>query len=127
MVGFIAYRLTVGRFGEDGGARVHVNVAPADHPLTVEADGALAFAGGEPRFDGTVSLSQPVGISSRGATTAAQSLTQSLTQPWRLSGKIKASAQSALMQNVDFLYGSEDRGFRLSGVADLTPRGTSAL
>ncbi len=114
------YRLTVGRIGDDGGTRVRVNVAAADHPLAIEADGALAFAGGEPRFDGTVSLSQPVGISSRGATTAAQSLTQSLTQPWRLSGKIKASAQSALMQNVDFLYGSEDRGFRLGGVADLT-------
>ncbi len=114
------YGLTVGRFTDDGGARVRVNVAPADHPLTIEADGALAFAGGEPRFDGTVSLSQPVGIGSRGATPSAQGLTQSLTQPWRLSGKIKASAQSALMQNVDFLYGSEDRGFRLGGVADLT-------
>ena len=65
------YRLTVGRIGDDGGARVRVNIAAADHPLAIEADGALAFAGGEPRFDGTVSLSQPVGISSRGATTAA--------------------------------------------------------
>ena len=113
------YRLTVGRFDDDGGARVRVHVAPADHPLTIEADGALAFANGEPRFDGTLSLSQPVGISSRGATSSAQGITQALTQPWRLSGKIKASAQSALVQNVDFLYGSEDRGFRLGGVADL--------
>ena len=110
------YRLTVGRFSDEGGARVRVNVAPADQPLTIEADGALTVAGGEPRFDGIVSLSQPVGISARGATTSAQSL----TQPWRLSGKVKASAQSALVQNVDFLYGSEDRGFRLGGVADLT-------
>ena len=110
------YRLSVGRFGDDGGARVHINVAPTDHPLTVDADGVLVFAGGEPRFDGTVSLSRPVGIGSRAATPS----TQGLTQPWRLSGKIKANAQSALMQNVDFLYGSEDRGFRLGGVADLT-------
>jgi large subunit ribosomal protein L24 len=114
------YRLTVGRFTDEGGARVHINVAPADHPLTIEADGALSFAGGEPRFDGTASLSQPVGIGSRGASPSTQALTQPLTQPWKLSGKIKASAQSALMQNVDFLYGSEDRGFRLGGVADLT-------
>jgi large subunit ribosomal protein L24 len=110
------YRLTVGRFADEGGARVHVDVSPSDHPLTIEADGALALAGGEPRFDGTVSLSQPVGIGARGATPSAQGL----TQPWKLSGKVKAGAQSALMQNVDFLYGSEDRGFRLGGVADLT-------
>jgi hypothetical protein len=111
-----SYRLTVGRFSDDGGARVRINAAAADHPLAIEADGALTFAGGGPRFDGAVSLSQPVGISARGATTSAQSL----TQPWRLSGKVKASAQSALVQNVDFLYGSEDRGFRLGGVANFT-------
>ena len=114
------YRLTVGRFGDDGGARVRVIVSPADHPPTIDVEGALAFAGGEPRFEGTMSLSQPVGIGSRGATPSTQGLAQPLTQPWRLSGKIKASAQSALVQSVDFLYGSEDRGFRLGGVADLT-------
>jgi hypothetical protein len=114
------YRLTVGRFGDEGGARVRVIASPSDHPLTIDVDGALAFAGGEPRFDGTMSLSQPVGIGSRGITPSAQGLTQPLTQPWKLSGKVKASAQSALVQNVDFLYGSEDRGFRLGGVADLT-------
>ena len=57
----------------------------------IEADGALTIAGGEPRFDGTVSVSQPVRIGSRGATLSAQGLTQPLTQPWRLSGKIKAA------------------------------------
>ena len=110
------YRLTVGRFSDDGGARVRLTVTPGDRPLTIDADGALALAGGEPRFEGTIGLSRPVGIGSRGGATAAQTL----TQPWRLSGKVKASTQSALVQNVDFLYGSEDRGFRLSGVADFT-------
>ncbi len=114
------YRLTVGRFADDGSARVHINIAPTDHPFTLDADGALTIAGGEPRFDGTVSVSQPVRVGSRGSTLSEQGLTQPLTQPWRLSGKIKAGAQSALVQNVDFLYGSEDRGFRLGGVADLT-------
>jgi AsmA-like protein len=109
------YRLTVGRFSDESGARVRLTVTPADRALTIDADGALALAGGEPRFEGTIGLSRPVGIGSRGDATAAQTL----TQPWRLSGKIKASAQSALVQNVDFLYGSEERGFRLSGVADL--------
>ncbi len=106
------YRVAVGRFGDDGGARVHVNIAPVDHPLAIEADGALAFAGGEPHFDGTMSLSRPVGIS------GARGAAQGLTQPWRLSGKLKASGQSALIQNVEFQYGSDEQGFRLAGVAD---------
>ncbi|HEY6023705.1 MAG TPA: AsmA-like C-terminal region-containing protein [Pseudolabrys sp.] len=108
------YRVTVGRFSDEGGARVHVNVSPVDHPLTIEADGALAFAGGEPHFEGTMSVSRPVGIGSPGAKEA----TRGLTQPWRLNGKIKASGQSALMQNVEFQYGSEEQGVRLAGVAD---------
>ncbi len=114
------YRLTVGRIDDESGARVHLNASPSGHPLTIDMDGTLVFAAGDPRFDGAVSISRPVGIGSRGGAPSAQDLTQPLTQPWRLSGKIKASAQSALVQNVDFLYGSEDRGFRLGGVADLT-------
>ena len=108
------YRVAIGRFNEDSGARVHINVSPADRPLTIEADGALDFAGGEPHFDGTISLSRPVGIGARSPAQPAQDL----TQPWRLSGKIKAGGQTALMQNVEFQYGSEEQGFRLAGIAD---------
>ncbi len=104
------FRISAGRYGEDGALKLHVNVDPVNRPLSVEADGALALAGGEPRFDGSLSLARPVGIAARGA---AQ-----LTQPWRVSGRIKASAASALMDNVEFQYGSEDEGFKLTGVAD---------
>lgn len=108
------YRLTVGRLSEERTLKLHVNVDPVDRLLSVEIDGALALAGGEPRFDGALSLSQPVGISSR---STAQS-GKSLSQPWRVSGKIKASGQSALIENIEFLYGSEDQGAKLTGVAD---------
>ncbi len=104
------FRMTAGRYGDDGTIKLHVNIDPVNRPLSIEADGALALAGGKPRFDGTLSLARPVGIAPRGGT--------QLIQPWRLSGKIKASAASALMQQFEFQYGSQDQGFKLTGVAD---------
>jgi len=118
------YRISTGRYGDDGTLKIHLNVNPANRPLSVEADGTFALAGGAPKFDGTLSLWRPVGVTSHG--TAEQ-----IRQPWRLSGKLKANAQSALMEQVDFQYGSEERGLSLTGVADFqfgkAPRFTGVL
>ena len=108
------FRIVMGRMSEEGAFKLHVNIDPADRLISIEADGTLAFAGGEPHFDGTLSLSRPVGINSRDAIRP----TDTLAQPWRVSGKVKATGQSALMQNVEFQYGSEEQGFRLTGVAN---------
>jgi len=104
------FRLSTGRYSDEGAIKIHLNVDPVNRPLSIEADGQLKLAGGEPRFDGTWSLSKPVGI---GLRTNAR-----LTQPWRLSGKIKAGAQSALIEQIEYLYGSEEQGLKLTGVAD---------
>ena len=104
------FRIAAGRYSDEGTLKLHVNVDPVNHPLSIEADGALALAGGVPKFDGTLSLARPVGI---GLRRAAQ-----VTQPWRVSGKLKASAQSALIEQVEFQYGSEEQGLKLTGVAD---------
>ena len=109
------YRLTTNRLGDDGSMRLRVNVDPADYPLSIEADGALTFGAREPSFDGTVNLSRPVGIAGRNAAEPADAL----TQPWRIGGRVKATGKSALMENVEFQYGSEEQGFKLTGVADL--------
>jgi hypothetical protein len=109
------YRLTTNRFSDDGSARLRVSVDPADYPLSIEADGVLAFVAREPSFDGTLNLSRPVGIAGRNSTEPADAL----TQPWRIGGKVKATGKSALMENVEFQYGSEEQGFKLTGVADL--------
>ncbi len=108
------FRIAAGRFGDDSALRLHVNVDPVNRPLSIEADGMLAFAGGQPRFDGTLNLTRPVGIASR----SAAQLTQTLSQPWRVSGKIKTTAASALIEQFEFQYGSEDQGLKLTGVAD---------
>jgi len=107
------YRIALGRLTEQGTLKVHLNVDPADRSLSIEADGGLALAAGEPRFDGTLSLSRPVGIDN-----SAGKAAQAVTQPWRLTGKIKATADAALMDNAEFQYGSEEQGFRLSGVVN---------
>jgi len=108
------YRLALGRVSEVGALRLHLNVDPTDYPLNFEADGMLSVAGNTPGFDGTVGLARPVGIGLRrqGPTV------DDVTQPWRVGGKIKATAQSALMQDVEFRYGSEEQGFKLAGVAE---------
>jgi len=108
------YRLALGRVSEAGTLRLHLNVDPSDYPLNFEADGILAVAGNTPGFDGTLGLARPVGIGLRRPSPAAGNV----TQPWRIGGKIKATAQSALMQDVEFQYGSEEQGLKLTGVAD---------
>ena len=108
------YRLALGRVSETGTLKLHLNVDPTDYPLNFEADGTLAVAGNTPGFDGTLGLARPVGIGLRRPGPAAGDV----TQPWRVNGKVKATAQSALMQDIEFQYGSEEQGFRLTGVAD---------
>src|SRR6185437_12492969 len=104
------YRLSAGRFGEDGTLKLHLNVDPVNHPLSIEGDGTLSLAKGAPRFDGTLKLARPVGI--------AQQSAGAVTQPWRIGGKIKATSAGALMEQVEFQYGSDEQAIKLSGTAD---------
>lgn len=108
------FRVAAGRYSDEGTLKLHVNVDPVNRPLSIEADGMLALTGGEPKFDGTLSLTRPVGIATRSATQP----TQTLSQPWRVSGKVKATAASALMEQFEFQYGSEEQGLKLTGVAE---------
>ncbi|MCK9919664.1 AsmA family protein [Microbacteriaceae bacterium K1510] len=102
------YRLSTARYSDENGLKLRLNVDPVARPLAIEVDGALALAGDMPRFEGNLAVSRPVGIA-RGA---------QVTQPWKISGKLKASAQSALLQNLEYQYGSEEQGVKLTGVAD---------
>ena len=104
------FRVSTGRVADDGTIKVHLNIDPVSHPLSIEADGALAVPNGAPSFDGTLSFAQPVGIASARAA--------SVTQPWRASGKIKIGAAAALMPQLEFQYGSEEQGLKLTGTAD---------
>ncbi len=108
------FRLATGRAGDDGAMKVHLNIDPVGRPLCVEADGTATIANGEPSFDGSLSLARPAGIVSQRASPAAQAI----SLPWRLSGKIKATAASALMPQLEFQYGSDEQSYKLTGTAD---------
>jgi uncharacterized protein involved in outer membrane biogenesis len=120
------FRISAGRYTEEIGLKLHINVDPVNRP-GIETDGVLTLAGGAPRFEGALSLARPVGIAAPSANSASRTLTQS----WRISGKVKASAQSALMENLEFQYGSEAQGLKLTGVANFkfgkNPRFDSVL
>jgi len=105
-------RLAAGRYGPDGTVKLKLNVDPRDYPVNIESDGVLTLVGGKPKFDGTLSVTRPAGITGHGA--------GRLSQPWHLAGKVRASHASALLKDLEFLYGSQDDGLRLAGVVDFT-------
>jgi large subunit ribosomal protein L24 len=106
------YRLSTGRAKSDGALRVRLNVDPVNKPLNLETDGILSVVDGKAQFQGAWSLARPVGIASHDANAL-------VTQPWRLGGKVKLTPASALMEQVDFQYGSDAEALKLTGTAEL--------
>ena len=106
------FRISTGRYADDGKLKIHVNINPVEHPLAIEADGTLAVHDGAPQFDGAMKVQRLVGIDRKNA--------KKLEPPWHVIGHLKATAASALLQKGEFQYGSADHGVKLTGVADLT-------
>ena len=104
------YRVAAGRYGNDGTLKLKINVDPRDQPLNFEANGTLVFDGAAPKFDGAWDLTRPAGIRASGGAV--------VSQPWHLRGKVKVTAASALMENLEFLSGSEEHGLKLTGIAN---------
>ena len=105
------YRIAAGRLADDG-IRVKLNVDIAERPLAIEVDGLLAADRTAPGFDGSFSMSRPVGsVKASGKTV--------VNEPWKLTGKVKANAQSALLEQIEFQYGPEQRAAKLDGAAEV--------
>lgn len=107
-----AYRVAAGRAGDDGSLKLRVNVDPLDHPLEVDADGTLSFERGAPRFEGSLNLVRPAGVALASGQTLA-------SDPWRVSSRVKATAASALFEEIEFHHGPEERAIKLTGTAEL--------
>jgi large subunit ribosomal protein L24 len=105
------YRISAGRLSDEG-IRVKLSVEIAERPLAIEAEGLLAPDRVAPRFEGSLSMSRPAGSVKASGKTVAH-------EPWKLSGKVKADAQSALLEQVEFQYGPEDRAAKLDGAAEI--------
>jgi AsmA-like C-terminal region/AsmA family len=119
-----AYRLSGSRRGEDGGMKVRLAIDPAERALAFESDGTLFIEGGSPRFEGAATLSRVVGTALPGGRVA-------INDPWKASGKIKATSKTILVDQLELLYGQESRLIRLNGSAvvnfDRDPRIASTL
>jgi AsmA family/AsmA-like C-terminal region len=107
------YRISAGRVGDDGTMRLHLNVDPGDRPLSADADGTISIERGVPRFEGTLALAQPV----RPAPAGTSAL---IIEPWRLTSKFKGDSTAALIEQIEFQYGPDDRAVKLRGDAKLS-------
>jgi uncharacterized protein involved in outer membrane biogenesis len=105
--GLYGYEISAGRAGPEG-TRLSFSFKTDERPLTVEADGLLAFERGGPRFDGALTLSRPAGAVLAGGRAVA-------FEPWRLTSKVKAGSSVATLDEVSFQYGPEERALALAG------------
>src|SRR5262249_16922180 len=107
------YRLSTSRIAEDSGAKVRFAVDPIDQPLAAEADVSVWIQRAMRGFEGSVQSARAVGRAPAGA----QSL---IVEPWRVTSRIKGDSAAAVLEQVEFQYGPDDRAIKLSGGANLT-------
>ena len=105
------YRIAANRI-EDGGIKLRFAVDPIDRPLTAEAEISIALDRGTPRFEGTVQLARPVGRAPAGSQSP-------IIEPWRLSSRVKGDSAAAMLEQIEFQYGPDERATKLRGTAQL--------
>jgi uncharacterized protein involved in outer membrane biogenesis len=105
-----AYRLSGSRRADDGGMKLRLAIDPTERALSFESDGTVWIEGGSPRFEGAATLSRIVGTALPGGRVT-------VNDPWKVSGKIKATAKNVLVDQLELLYGPESRLVRLNGSA----------
>ena len=117
------YRIAMSRVGDDR-LRVRLNIDPIDRPITSDTEGFLSVENGAPRFAGNVTLARPV-------TRAPTGSQAEVLEPWRLTGKIDGNSTRAVIEQIEFQYGPDERPIRLRGDARINfgaaPRLTGVL
>ena len=105
-----AYRLSGSRRADDGGMKLRLAIDPAERALAFESDGTVWIESGSPRYEGAATLSRVVG-------TALPDGRVTVNDPWKITGKVKATAKTVLVEQLELLYGPESRLVRLNGSA----------
>ncbi len=117
------YRIAASRVGDER-LRVRFNVDPIDRPVTADAEGFLSVENGAPRFVGTVALARPL-------TRAPPGSQAEILEPWRLTGKVDGNSIRAVIEQIEFQYGPDERPIRMRGDARVnfgaSPRITGVL
>lgn len=107
-----AYRFSGSRRGDDGGMKIRLAIDPAERALAFESEGTLWMDGGSPRFEGGGILSRVVGTAAHGGPVI-------LNDPWKISGRIKATTTDVQVDRMEMLHGPEARLIRLNGSASM--------
>jgi hypothetical protein len=107
------YRISGSRPDADNGFKIRLGVDPANHPLTIDVDGALTLDRGVPQFDGALALARPVGA----ALSNGQRL---MSDPWHAGAAIRVTPASATLQDVAFQFGPDERAINFTGKAELS-------
>jgi uncharacterized protein involved in outer membrane biogenesis len=102
------YDISTGRQSADG-MRIKLALSDNERPMTITADGMLAVERAAPRFAAVVTLSRPAAAAASGKTKARE--------PWRLSSKIVGDVSAAVLDDVSFQYGADERAVALTGSA----------
>ena len=113
------YRIAASRVGDER-LRVRFNIDPIDRPLTVDTEGFLSIENGAPRFVGSVTLARPL-------TRAPAGSQAEILEPWRLTGRIDGNSTRAVVEQIEFQYGPDERPMRLRGDALLSLGGSPRL
>jgi uncharacterized protein involved in outer membrane biogenesis len=107
------YRLAIGRIADDRAAKVRLAVDATGQPIAAEADISLWLQRGVPRFEGSLQVARAVGRAPAGAGSL-------ITEPWRVTSRIRGDSAAAALEQIEFQYGPDDRAVKLRGSADLT-------
>ena len=102
-----------GRVAEDGGVKVRLTVDPIERPLTADADVSIWIEQGMPRFEGSVADGTAGRPRARGRAGADH-------RAWRVTSRIKGDSTAAVLDQIEFQYGPDDRAIKLRGDAKLT-------
>ncbi len=100
------YRLNIARAGDDGTAKARLLIDPSGRAPSIEADGALRFEAGSPRFEGTLALAQLPTSSNPDS-------------GWRATSKVRAGSTAASLEGIEVQIGSDERASRLGGSLDV--------
>jgi large subunit ribosomal protein L24 len=109
--GLYGYRIATSR-PDDTATRVKLSIDPADRPVAAELDGALSLEQGEPRFEGTLT-----GTRTAGVVLASGQAVQN--EQVRVTSRIRMSTASALLEQIEFQYGPDERAVKLTGTAEM--------
>jgi uncharacterized protein involved in outer membrane biogenesis len=102
------FRLSASRRGENGGMKLRLAVDAVERALAFDSDGTVWIEARAPRYEGAATLSRVVGTALPGGRVA-------INDPWKVTGKLTATAASAVVKELDLQYGPDVRSFHLAG------------